>query len=336
MKSRKILIMSVIIIVLFSLIIQSPKISDFAKKDDVIDKSIAPSNTQEQKAEKYGHIKHSKYDDVKIVDEKVYKIIKDIYDKIDFYGEFETGNLEVYDYYKKQYLKILKLERTFTANLKAYEYYNEQYFKTFINRRIVKKVYLNELGEIKWNWDLHYRNLNNFKFYFFDMDGDGVPELGIHDVRFIYFIKYDVNSDEFILWYKTEATSLQLLGSKKLWKHSASFGPIYYFVKLNQDGEEEYWLNFYIEPYYSAKKKKEKFMYMLALPNFTDKNKNIELTETMKKQAFLKGGKYYFRVTEEQWKELTKDFFEARKLTEKNIEKASFTYDELFGAFLYK
>lgn len=39
----------------------------------------------------------------------------------------------------------------------------------------------------------------------------------------------------------------------------------------------------------------------------------------------------YFRVTEEQYDELTEDFYQAKQLATQEIQKVTYTYDELFG-----
>lgn len=302
---KKTLITSIIITLFFNLILQLPVRADFS------------------------------YADLKCVDEEVFSIIKKAYAEVDFYGEFEKGNPASHDYFRKQYFKIVNLERTFK--------YKAEWQKGLGG----KKMHLNDLNEIKVLLEKKKNipfpdtyNLKDCIFYFFDMDIDGLPELGITTLgskvgggRFIYFIKYDIDSDEFILWFATEATSIQLMGSQKIWKSAASTGPRYFFYKLNQDGTVEYWLHFGIYPYFNKKNQKVETAYMVELPRFKDTSKNIVLTEKMEQQAYrpLQSDDCFFRVTKEQWDELTKDYFEARKLTKENIKKASFTYDELFG-----
>ena len=56
----------------------------------------------------------------------------------------------------------------------------------------------------------------------------------------------------------------------------------------------------------------------------------------MKSQAiYAKNDKqWYFRITKEQYEELTKDYFDSYNLSVwKNIEEVSYTYNELFDAF---
>ena len=40
---------------------------------------------------------------------------------------------------------------------------------------------------------------------------------------------------------------------------------------------------------------------------------------------------YYFRVNEEEFNQLTEDYFEAERIAEEDIMDVSFSYDELFG-----
>ena len=40
---------------------------------------------------------------------------------------------------------------------------------------------------------------------------------------------------------------------------------------------------------------------------------------------------YYFRVNEEEFNQLTEDYFEAERIAEEGIKDVSFSYDELFG-----
>lgn len=41
-------------------------------------------------------------------------------------------------------------------------------------------------------------------------------------------------------------------------------------------------------------------------------------------------GRYYFRITEEQYLELTKDYFETEHTAKENLKRVTYTYDELF------
>ncbi|MNV73653.1 hypothetical protein D3C71_1668190 [compost metagenome] len=72
---------------------------------------------------------------------------------------------------------------------------------------------------------------------------------------------------------------------------------------------------------------------MVSLPQYTNQDSQIYITEELKNQAYFDEGQklYYFRVTEEQFDELTKDYFNAVELADKNINDVTFSYNELFG-----
>ena len=65
-----------------------------------------------------------------------------------------------------------------------------------------------------------------------------------------------------------------------------------------------------------------------------DEAENKELvTEKMKTQGVYERscGRWYFRVTEEQYKELMEEYWQAYELAEEKIEGVTYTYEELFG-----
>ena len=272
-------------------------------------------------------IANTKLEDIPYADDEVFQMIRDNYGKIDFLGEFEKGNEEVYDSYKKQYHKLLKCEAPFFDKLTQKEYYINEF-------REMNYSFPPELiygGGYSDTYDPH-----NYLYYFFDMDSDGMPELCVtNGIRFVYILKYLPASDSFILWYEIPPSWTRLLGSRKL-----SFGggtsPIQHaFCSLDQNGEEEYFLWFYIEGYHNTKKNQDDVLYMLTLAEFADESKNTEISGNMKNQSVVGTtlhGQYYFRLTKKQWDELTNDYYEACDSTEEKIKEVSFTYDELFGS----
>jgi hypothetical protein len=73
---------------------------------------------------------------------------------------------------------------------------------------------------------------------------------------------------------------------------------------------------------------------MVSLPKYAAFNQEDIMIELTNQAYFSKGnGTYYFRVTEEQFNALTKDYYEAAKLSRENIKEVTFTYDELFSDF---
>ena len=71
-----------------------------------------------------------------------------------------------------------------------------------------------------------------------------------------------------------------------------------------------------------------------AEDDFRSINGQIEylLTEAVKKQAYYdrEADVYYFWVTQEQYEELTADYFAAWELAKTNCEPVKYTYKELF------
>jgi len=341
MKFVKVLMILIITVILFSMIIQFEKRSDSVEKmsiDSETDNSVSLSvndiqisqndlNVELQEEKLYDKMK-SLYDDQDCVDDEVYKLIAEIYRGIDFHGEFEKGNIELYEFYKKMFLKIIKCETKF---------YDDSSQKEF---------YIDEFEEMDFSFGgcntyLGYKatyDARNYLYYFFDMDGDDTPELCVSDgdARFIYIIKYDRDLDKFILWHGIGPSSTHLLGSQKLFQFHAGTATTWSFYSLDKKGNYEYVVRFYCEQYYNTKKKEIEYAYMVKLPEFIDKGNSFILTEHMKSQTINNESEElydYFRVTEDQWNELTGSYFEARTLATEEIEKVSFTYDDLFGSF---
>ena len=68
---------------------------------------------------------------------------------------------------------------------------------------------------------------------------------------------------------------------------------------------------FYIEGYYNTEKQCDDTIYMVSLPIY-ENNSNVDIPETIRNQAVIDeylDGLAYFIVAEEQFKELTNDFF---------------------------
>lgn len=115
------------------------------------------------------------YEDVIFVDDEIYETLKEAYSKVDFTTTFQKGKQENEDYYKEQYKKMLNCEVTFTDKER-------------------KEYLLKDFDEMKLNTDIDGGlNPKKFRYYFFDMDEDGHPELGVSDyARFNYIFKYAV------------------------------------------------------------------------------------------------------------------------------------------------
>lgn len=240
------------------------------------------------------------------VNEMIFNYIKEVYSNIDFYSDFEIGNTELYGFYKEQYLKLINCEAP------------------FVEKNSEKEYYINEFGEMDYTYDP-----NNYIYYFFDMDSDDIPELCISDeTRFIYIMKYNSATDKFVLWHEISTTWNRLFGSKRIWFYSGTFPVKYAFYQLNDTGTIEYSIWFYLDQYTDSDNNIET-TYMLTLPEFSNDSRKSEIPEKIKCQSIEIGSHFYYRISENQWNELTKNFFEGKEKSKEKIKEVSFTYSEL-------
>ena len=249
------------------------------------------------------------YENMDFVDDATYTFLKKTYDEIDFYSEFQMGDLSVYAEYIEAYRKLLNNEIPFTIQ--------DSYYRP----RIGESLYMKEYSEVRRGEEY---DPNEFSYYLFDMDGDGNPELCIWNYATFVF-KYDMQSKEMILWLEINSTNERIHGTKTLrWEWD---GSRYSLSRLNENGELVFGVYFTFEGFWSN----GKVAFMVTLPFYEDKE--IEITMEMKKQAYFneEDGLYYFNVTEEQYDELTKDYFQAREKSEEELEKVTYTYEELFS-----
>ena len=262
-------------------------------------------------------------------DEEIFEMLKEAYAKIDFFGEFKKGDIDTYDYYKKQYLKLLKSEVTFFDPWTQKEYYIYEFDE--LDYTIPNANNLIYGGGYSDTYDP-----NNYLYYFFDMDDDGLPEICVtNETRFNYIFKYKPDSDNFILWHEDVATLSRLFGSKKFAFYNGNHPAGYGYYELDLNGKVELYVELEVEEYFNPITEQADVMYRISLPQYADKTKNIELSDKIKKKAVRYEyddntiyDLYYFRVSEKQWEELTNDFFKSRKLSEINIKEVSFTYRE--------
>ncbi|MDR1550297.1 MAG: hypothetical protein LBT06_17165 [Hungatella sp.] len=305
---RKLVITSIFAIVIISLLnITLPVTSrQRANSQQEYVSQSSVSNTED--------ILISKYQNINYIDNETYSKIKEAYNKLNFNIFFNLGNVEEYGLYKKQFDRLLRNQVMFTE------------------KQTGKEFYLNEYGFFSIDVDLGIYELNNYTYYFFDMDGDDSPELCISDkASFTYIIKYNKESDQFTLWQRYETPYIFLLGTKSL-GYSGNGRDA--FFMLNESGENDYFLWFKIEGYRDSESKKDNYCFMVTLPQYVNQYSQDELTKHMRNQASFDENQelYYFRVTEEQYNELTKDYFKSVEIAREAIKDVTFTYKELFGA----
>jgi len=242
------------------------------------------------------------YEDMEFVDDEAFAFLKEAYEAIDFYGEFEIGDEELYGDYIKKYKKLVDNEIPFTIDGKEY--------------------YLSKYKWLRAYSDEEY-DPREFTYYLFDMDGDSTPELCIWN-NATYVFKYDTVSDRIILWSSFESPNESIHGTKMVsWNWDGMRDGIY---KFDEKGEMIFYVFFLVEATWSNGND----TYMLMVPSY--EGEPIEIPWKIKEQAYFseENSSYHFKVTEEQFDQLTGDYFKACEQSEKNIKRVSYTYDELF------
>lgn len=252
--------------------------------------------------------------DLPYASQKMVDILREEYRKITFQGTFEQGNVECYDEYKGYFLKLLENEIPFIDMVTG----DKCYLKDV---RGLEDLVLFRDSSIPGDKEL---------YYFFDMDEDGAPELGIknpYHSSMQYIFRYDKEREECFLWYAMEGSWYSLLGSRKIaWPWDG--GKYISFEQLDANGVTEL-RTFAISNWYNG----EVSLYAVMLPEYSEEENKIEITDLVREQGVYErsSGCWFFRVTEEQYEELMAPFWEAYDLAEEQMEEVTYSYDELFG-----
>ena len=247
--------------------------------------------------------------DLPYADEKTFEQVKKAYAEVDFFGKFEKGDVSVYDEYITKYYELLQ------NNMPVYDSETDMY------------VPVMEYDDFGW----YYKDYGqtNFEYFLFDIDGDKLPEIAIQTYGHGYYVfDYNADTEEYSVWYPMGGIWYRIIGTRKVqW---AGEGRYLAFYQLDESGEEE------CETFiFSRYKNEEIYLCMAMLPKYADSSKEIAVTEEMKNQGVYEksSGQWYFRITQEQFDELSKEYVEAHKLAMKQREEVSYTYEELFGSF---
>lgn len=245
------------------------------------------------------------YEEMEFVDDEIYEKIKTVYSVIKWDGEFERGNEDEFEYYRRKFREFLLFERT------------------FIDSETGEKLTLKDFPPIKIPDGIEATyDMESYKYYFFDMDGDGAQELCIPEVSFWAIFKYDKNKDEIILWKRLDASFYYLGGSRIIfWSN----GELNTFCELNDDGTEEMTVKFFSCSYENGT------VYCVEMPQYINEEEQIKFSKEVKRQCYYDrwARTYFFRVTEEQYKELTKDYYKMKDRVQEGSEEVTYTYEEM-------
>lgn len=281
--------------------------------DEVSQEQKESSDTIRETTERsYDSFRDFPHGNMEYIDETAYVFLKDIYAGIEYKSEAAQGDLAVYDEYICKYEELLNNQITFAIPQTGEEYYVEDYVDMhsfFLNAEADHEVF----------------NPHGFIYYLFDMDMDGTPELCMYNFK-TYIFKYDKEGDSVILWKLIESPNETIHGSLSLrWNWD---GLRYSYCELNPEAELTMGVYFLFYEY-----GEDAASWLVTVPTYYDEEKEIDIPQEMIEQAYFceESGLYMFNVSEQQYDELTKAYFEAERLSEENLKQVSYTYDGLFN-----
>ena len=143
----------------------------------VKEEEITPiSETAQSGAKSFDSTRDFPYENMQVVSDEVYEVLKDAYGKMDFSVEFKGGNIED----------------------------NSEYIYAGLKRTE------QEMKKIDEHFDPH-----EYIYYVFDMDGDSLPEICVWKYM-TYIFKYDAEEDKVHLWREIKSPWEQVFGTNKL------------------------------------------------------------------------------------------------------------------------
>lgn len=239
--------------------------------------------------------------------ESTFQRLKEIYLGTAFYGKFNKGDKEAYDYYKGKYAKFLNGEADVTDQ---------------------KGEGCPDEGQPLYSLDPYAGNMaelvDSAQLYYFDMDEDSLPELCLMSSvnRASYIIKYIPDTDQYLIWWKDMGNHFTISGSRKiLYSYAGSNEEWYVFQELDNNGEEKFSLHFGIETsQYDGER-----IYQVSWPLYGERTYERKMPKEMEEQGcFSEQGICYFRVTESQYENLTKEYFGAEAFSLKESVPLSY------------
>ena len=239
------------------------------------------------------------------IDEELYLYIKGVYEEIDWDIQFLPGSESKRDFYMEQFIKLLREEISVVDEERGYE------------------TTVSHLGEIEMNSNNLDYDPNHYNYYFYDVDGDGMPALGMTDKqRFVYIFKYDEDTDRVVTWAEYTG-GISIIATGRFYLSTWNY---YQYMGLDENGDYIRLARFKVDggsKYESAGD--DGWAFFVALPEY------MEIEGWMLAQAAYDDiyDCYYFRVTKEQFDELEGRFLEASNESYIERGKVTYTYEEL-------
>jgi len=251
--------------------------------------------------------RYYKDEEVSFVDEATFEIIWEAYKEVDYSIECEKGDLEVYEEYKQKFWQLINNEIPFWDR----ETGKEIYIKDWTDSRGVAKI----------------QHIETNEYYFFDVNGDNLPELGIFGGSTTVFA-YDADKDRMILW---TWIGREIIGTRTAGYYPEFVTEIFDFFRFDSDGDIEFEILVWAEH-------EDLYHYdinMVMFPAYADPEKRWEITEEMKQQGIYEesSGQWFFRVTDEQYEKLEEPLVSLLTLAYRRMRDSTYTYEGLFGEF---
>lgn len=251
-------------------------------------------------------------EEVPYVDGETFELIQKTCQEIGYSTECRKGDPEIYEEYLQKFRRLVLNE------------------VPFLDKRTNREIYLND-----WKERGYYVMLSlyaGYFYYFFDMNGDGLPELcidgGYPCMRTAVFA-YDASTDQIILWGLTKRRQ-EITGTLTgAYYRPYGSSEIYEFFRLNPHGgigaEILFWAEHADLYHYDIN--------MVMFPVHAARGERWEITEEMKQQGVYEesSGQWFFRITDEQFEELKKPYVEAIETAKEKMDEEMRSYEELFG-----
>ena len=249
--------------------------------------------------------------DMPYADDATYAAIQAAYDRIDFSGTYEPGEFSVYEEYKAKYWEFFQSGKTLT------------------DRETGEEI---SITDFMYHNGVSMSSGRGVTYTLFDADGDTLPELAIYkQARAWYIIDYDAETDNFSLWFcKTDTYFFFVIGTRKV-RGTGDWN--YDFYQLDENGDIELMTEFVFHGI-----RDNTNVNLVGMPVYADSSKADILTEEMKEFGvcldYSDGERWFFRVTDKQFEELMKPYWDAYDGEWEAWEAISLPYDEFFAEYL--
>lgn len=290
----------------------------------VAEKQKKHDTVPERSRKRFGYIVYDNFwefeeeRELPFADDMAEGYLEEAYAAIEFRGEFRECDAEMNAVYLEAFHRLVQNK------------------VTFHDQRTGQDFFLKDYEGIAYDMEEEGGyDPGRFEYYFFDADGDGAPDLGILEEypeghsAFLYQFRYDADTGSYCLWNTLYPPYDHLLGTRKVLEYDGVHMKIDYgYYELDGDGEAEYSAYLYYLPLNLFEQ-----ICLVMLPAHTEPSLNEEVGEELKQCGIYarETGKWYFRVTEEQFWALADLFEEAYESAKEQEERVLFTYEELFG-----